>query len=80
MTTLRGVTNLYMECDVEGTYNWLAALLFAKASNESTDRGSVSQDNVLQKVDIVCDDIRSAYMLGDFLCRRSIIINQPLCD
>ncbi|KAL0580017.1 hypothetical protein V5O48_002020 [Marasmius crinis-equi] len=69
---IHAVRSLYMTCSAAESLSWLSSLIDIGQQSASAERDSKSecgdQDfGSLRKVDVVCEDVRAAYILGDFL-------------
>ncbi|KAK7686559.1 hypothetical protein QCA50_010159 [Cerrena zonata] len=68
---IHGICNLYMNCSTSETFSWLAAIMDVGLQREavSSDHHDTQLQSFkpLRKVDVICEDVRAAYVLGDFL-------------
>lgn len=68
---IHGVRSLYMNCGATESVSWLSALMEAghqRGNAPTDDIGHDEQDlGTLRKVDVICQDIRAAFVVGDFL-------------
>ncbi|KAK1233415.1 hypothetical protein PQX77_003429 [Marasmius sp. AFHP31] len=71
VSPIHGIRSLYMSCSAAESLLWLSGLIDIGGRSGGADGDGKKRRNgdpgSLRKVDVVCEDVRAAYILGDFL-------------